>query len=92
MFKVVATDMWLGLFHKVLRDSKLRWWLADAQTSLITLIVLPQRSKLTVMRDLNHSKLTLCRLQAVATACSKVYQVNTVEPLLKDTLEMRTPP
>jgi len=31
-----------------------------------------QRSKFTVMRDLNHSKLTLCRLQAVATACSKV--------------------
>jgi len=29
-----------------------------------------------MMRDLNHSKLTLCRLQAVATACSKVHQVN----------------
>jgi len=28
------------------------------------------------MRDLNHSKLTLCHLQAVATACSKAYQVN----------------
>ena len=28
------------------------------------------------MRDLNQSKLNLCHLRAVATACSKVYQVN----------------
>ena len=30
------------------------------------------------MRDKNHRKLTLCHLQAVATACSKVYQVNII--------------
>ena len=45
-------------------------------THLTTLIVLPQRSDFTVMRDLNHSKLTPCRLLAIATACSKVHQVN----------------
>ena len=34
-----------------------------------------QRSEFSVMRDLNYSKLTLCRLQTVATARGKVYQV-----------------
>jgi len=38
--------------------------------------VLSQRSEFSVMRDLNYSKLTLCRLQTVATARGKVYQVN----------------
>ena len=40
-------------------------------------IVLSQRSEFSVMRDLNYSKLTRCRLQTVsATARGKVYQVN----------------
>ena len=40
-------------------------------------MLLSQRSEFSVMRDLNYSKLTLCRLQTVsATARGKVYQVS----------------
>jgi len=38
-------------------------------------ILLSQRSEFSVMRDLNYSKLALCRLQTVTTARGKVYQV-----------------
>jgi len=58
----------LGLFHEVLpvkgsACSRLEDIASNGtQTSLITLIVLSQGSEFTVMRDLNHSKLTLCPL------------------------------
>ena len=58
----------LGLFRQVLS--------ARSRLDLTHTIVLPQQSKFSVTRDLNYSKLTLCRLQTVATARGKVYQVN----------------
>jgi len=48
---------------------------ARSRLDLTHTIVLSQQSEFSVTRDLNYSKLTLYRLQTVAIACSKVYQV-----------------